>query len=484
MTYRTDRPPSPWALDQLLAHTRSSAAQVAVWADGEWTTLSAGSRLDGTPYGIADLAPGYCMSKLLLVAAVMCCEESGLDLHDSAALVSGLGWVASEASVMDVLEHRAGLSVPDVVTWRMTPPSRRRMLVPSEPSPMSFGYSDLASSMVLRRIIERWSGCSAASFIDMQVVRPSGASGLIAYGHEAPIVHPGLATSQRGANLPLLSETLADQVDAVTPDVGVFAAAEGLARVLVHTAFTSSWASRFRQRCLDAIRRPIQHDSVLGRPAAYTLGLMSNMGVNGVRSAADATIGHTSAVTNWLAIADLDACEVRVGYTNAVAVDDAEVTRHRHLLDRVMTGDLDPVPAAGASSREPSPPRNVAAPEPEMHRCSAPASQVDDLLRGRTGISVLPVSVSLVAAISWNGRAGSTVLTFGGGALRAVAHVEPPACVDLELRGPPSVILRWLEHPEERLGTLLVDQVISVHGDMWGLPVLEYWSAMTANLPD
>lgn len=460
-------------VDALLAATRSSSVQVATWTKGEWRSEAAGLRLDGTQSTVDDLAPGYCMSKIPVIAAVLACEAAGLDLTASARSISGASWVHPEATVLDVLEHRAGLDQPDAVTWRMASRRRRRQLVPTEANPLRFGYSDLASSMVLCRIIERWTDRPCEAAIEDLVLRPADAVELIRYGSSAPTVHPGVSISSHGVSIPLLSERLSDQVEAITPDVGVFASAEGLARILVHLLFTGPGADSIRSRLVDsASTAEASLDPVLGRRAGYCLGLMVNMQAHGVRSSGEHTAGHTSAITNWLAVADLEAAVVRVGYSNGVAGTEDQTIVDRHLLDRVMQGELDLLSADARRQGPESPTSGRVTFFPP-----SPGNQLAEALSPYVDAPLLPPAVRFSVVLRVDAESVGTRCAFQNGVLAQVQEVDGAGQSDLVVSGTQVQLMRWLENPEDRLGDHLLDGSIVADGDVWALSAFEYWAA-------
>ena len=467
--------------DLLLTATRSSSCQLAVWT-GEDALLSvtAGRNHDGSACEDRDLNPGYCMSKLVVAAAVLECERTeGLDLEQPVRELVDLPYVNRDATVLDVMEHRAGLVEPSVVTWRMTPEISRPGLLPLAPPTMRAGYSDLLASIVLCALVERCSGTSALAFIEERVLGPSEAGDLLLWGSSSAAVFPGVA-GLPDRTIPLLSELLPDQRESVEPSTGVFASARGVALLLRWLLFTGPGSADLRSRLRDRLDGDLRttFDPVLGRSATFAFGMMADLPAHGVLTSGPRTVGHTAAITNWLAVADLASEEVRVGYTNGIAPSDAAVVANRHALDRAMQGDLEAI-GQGDRERDRTPGRAERSRQGPDRRLES-STPLADRLR-RVCLAADPaVEVRFVLAFARPNASSIVRCEFAGGGLAAVDQVKDAHEVDAVIVSEEADVLRWLDDPAARLGALLLDGTISVTGDLWVLSPLEHWAWATA----
>lgn len=429
---------------------------------GRLTTASAGESWAGVAYADEDLSPGYCMAKIPLIGAIVLLVTVGeVSLESPIRRYINIPYLDPSLTVVEVLEHRAGLVAPDLVTWRMTTRSERAGRIPRWPLPPNFAYSDLLVNMVMVELIEAVVGTTALEFIRTRILSPAGAMNLVKYGVDNPDVNPAVAGLPH-ATVPLASERLADQVADVTPATGVFASAKGLALVLDWLFVSGDEADRRLDTVL-ARQAQAVWDPVLCRPASYAVGFMSSLELHGLSTRA---FGHTAAMAAWLAVVDPEASSVYVGYCNGVPVDEQDAWQSRNSVLAALRSDCDRLSSPAA-----------------VVRPTAVLGEVlrDPVLQGLLGspdvLPSLPVGCALTVELDFTDTGQRAILLFADGSVTSVHHPAEGTHADVTLRAARVVFARWLSDPDARLGGLIQAGDVVPAGRLWYLSALEYWAA-------
>ena len=454
---------------RILPATRSQACQLATVVDGELRSVAIGTTSDGEPYRADHLAPAYCMSRIPLLGTLLVLIGDGaVDPEAPVGRYASLPYLDPSATVLDVVDHRAGLTTPDVLTWRMAAPEQRPALLPDAALPPAFGYSDLLSNLVVSAVIEAVAAAPAGDVVEECLISPAGASGHVRYGVDGAEVHPAVAGLPHTV-VPLLSERLADQIADVAPATGVYASAEGLARVLAWLFLDGPGAHNRRHRVV-AAARPAEWDPVLGRPASYAYGFMSDLAGHGLHGPSSASFGHLAAIAGWVAAVEPDERSVQVGYANGVLISEQDGWRVRNVLAAAMSGDwarigVDPAPLPGDDAGL-GPWR------------TEPFAGLTDLV----GAQVLPADWSFTVDIHLTDTDVHATLDFGAGALRGIHEPTAGTAGDVSLSADRAVLEAWLHDPSTRLGAVMSNGRLVADGALWYLSALEYWAAYAADV--
>lgn len=454
-------------LDKLLSLTRSQACQVSYIANNEVISHAGGTTIDGQPYEISSLAPGYCMSRIPLLAAVMVLADNrDLDVDEQISHYVTLPFLHPLATIADVLDHRAGLASPNLVAWRMADRHHRASLLPANPLAISDGYSDLLPGLAIAALIEKVASLPAADFIQEMVISAAGATDLCTYAPVPTTVNPPVA-GLPATIVPLLSERLADQVDDIGPATGVFTCAEGLALILDWLFLTEREPSRLDQ----FLRRSEATfwDPILNRSASYTLGFMSRLGDSGLAGASSQAFGHTAAIAGWLAIVDPLSRTVKVGYSNGVLLGAEDGALTRNAILAILNDDLDRLGQVHEYDAEP----------PVLQGRHSAAEPFEGLAQ-HIGKRLLPRDCTFTLGLCLDGQ--GTALLIEDGALTCIVTPTGEDVLDLTLTASRECLGTWFSDPDSRLGALLSSGSVTADGSFWYLSAVDYWADKAARL--
>jgi hypothetical protein len=452
--------------------TGSEAFQVASVRSGLLRSNCGGETVGGESYAVAELAPGYCMSRIPILGAVLLLTEMGyFDVHDRLRDYVDISFVSSECSIGDIVNHRAGLATPDLVSWRMSG-GNLPLFSGRKPIRPARGYSDLMPGVVLSALIEAVASCTALEFIEHELLRPARVLGLLQYSPEISAVNPAVA-GMPCRYAPLLSECLADQVEIISPATGIFGCAEGFARLLSWLFVDGPDAQARMTRVVNSAG-DAHWDPILGRSAKYAFGFMSDMSLMGLADAAPTAFGHTAAMSGWVAVVDPTEGAVSVGYSNGAVRSKEDGMRTRNLLLSLCDGELESSACIeGATTMHSRSELNALQFEvaPKQTRSSAFAAMAE-----QAGRKLLPSKCRFAVELDLE-EAGSATMLFDRGCLIGFGESLDAKMADVKIITTSSAMCRWLENPEMRFGRMIVDEDLAVQGNPWFLSALEYWGS-------
>lgn len=449
----------------------SEAVQIAAIAGNTTATYSAGQTVGSQHYSADLLAPSYCMSRIPLLAAVLLLSEGGhVDVDAEMSTYVKLPFVPNAATINDVLNHEAGLSVPDLVTWRMSGGSvlvGRAVSKPLTPR----GYSDYLPGIALSSLIESLAGCTAEEYIVRELFEPAGVQALLRYDVDGPLINPAI-WGLPDRYVPLLSEELPDQIALITPATGIFGCAEGFARLL-SWLFVDGPGAESRQATLIGASRDAHWDPVLQRVAKYSFGFMSDMSLLDLPNVSSHSFGHTAAMAGWIAVVEPLEGVVWVGYSNGVlrSQEDGEVQRELLLKLCADCQDGNPLDVRVSEAKD----GQAGGPIPESLEKKKTISTFLRLAEFKIGMAALPVKCDFTVLVTV-ADVESALLLFRGGALAGIYEMPDSGEADVEIVGADVTLRAWLDQRESRLGPMLVEGTVRVAGRPWVLSGLEYWA--------
>lgn len=305
-------------------------------------------------YDARTLSSAFCSTKPLLpVALAHLVDRDGLDLDERVTSVTREApWIPRHATIGDLLTHRAGLDGPTAALWRMRPRDRRPdLLVATEVAEPA--YSEVSAWLALAAVVSEVGGASARDFVQAQILDAAGLQRDI-------VVSPALARAAARDGrvgvpmaglpdeaVPLLSETLPQQLGEAAPSFGGLVTASGLGRLYAALGRTlrgvpvDGMPSQRALATLLAERRDRAWDRTLRRECAFAGGFMVGLEDHGVVDGLPTAIGHTSGVVTTFGLCD-PAKELAVGCCLdgvAMHADDLAYVRRRIMRDVLrMTG--------------------------------------------------------------------------------------------------------------------------------------------------
>ena len=303
--------------------------------------------------GVSDLHNSYCLSKPLLAMVVLqVAEQVGIPLATPIVDLLGPSRLVShsEITILDVLNHRAGLSSPTAAEWRLCPPAMRSELLNGTDAPGEVRYSEIRGWLVLERLVCAWKELDdddLGEFLTEWFLVPLGlAAGIIVSSEEAgsPSVRRRLRVPIGGfprRPFPLLSELSQRQIAEIRPAFGALTSAraigefyEAVARVLRGEP-TMNLPSPETLRSHLGDPELFEFDARLRRPANFSAGFMLDMTQAGfgIRPS-PSSFGHTSGMGNGCAFHD-PSCDLTISlYLNGMTLEQEVLDRSREHLVR------------------------------------------------------------------------------------------------------------------------------------------------------
>ena len=238
----------------------------------------------------------YCAGKPLLsiVVGVLADQRKlAFDdrLHD---LIGAAGWLG-DATLADLLSHGSGILEPDAVVARGIPSSHRMQWIETiltAPAPAHRpSYSTFVAWWLVGRIVEERTGTPMQRLLVDGLLEPYDVAPQDLWLHVTPSEFDGIASRLvwntdmvEGWPIPMLAEVCPPVVCDWNPGFGTYGTVEAMARVMAGVvgdlngrgrALTTETASRI----CSTVHRGL--DSVLGRDAAYGMGVMTQLDVHG-----------------------------------------------------------------------------------------------------------------------------------------------------------------------------------------------------------
>jgi hypothetical protein len=178
---------------------------------------------------VSDLHNTYCLSKPLLAMVVLqLAERNGTPLATPVVDLLGPSRLVSrpDVTIMDVLNHRGGLSSPTAAEWRLCPPTDRAALLTGANEPGEVRYSEIRGWLVLEQLVCTWKEIDdedLGAFLTEWFLVPNGfANGIVVSSQEAesPGVRRRLCVPVGGfprRPFPLLSELSSRHIAEIRP---------------------------------------------------------------------------------------------------------------------------------------------------------------------------------------------------------------------------------------------------------------------------
>jgi CubicO group peptidase (beta-lactamase class C family) len=275
------------------------AFQLAVQApNGEIVAAAAGDDACGEPIEPGALFATYCAGKVALIAVTVALVSTGeLSIDDRLGDLTPAPLDDSIAalSVIDVLNHSAGLShvaAGDVLT---VPPDQRRPFLYSQRSTGVSAcpeYVDEASWSLLQCLYEDLTEIPIEQLLDDLVLAPLDALGEVFISSRTPYwdsdrlrINATLIPPHK-TRLPLLWERSAHKVGDPAAGTSVVASCSGLLKLLRFVETSSVYRNAPVTALCD--------DPVLARPSRYQLGLMKGLADQGFGAHfSEESVGHT-----------------------------------------------------------------------------------------------------------------------------------------------------------------------------------------------
>lgn len=302
------------------------------------------------------MAPGtahnnYCMAKPVMAMVVAGLVEAGtLDPTADLATLGLPGWSVPPfpCTVIDVLDHRAGLDGLPAMEWRMAPLPARAALVAeriaaARPRP---AYSELLGGVILEEVVRAVTGCaSVADEVHGRVLGPLGLDTVAFDGQRARALAAGGDVSTPVAGLPtrrvpLLFELLDRAFDELRPAFGVLCSARDMGRFLeeVRRSLVPGYRGPLAGEVATWLLSP-RHaafdDARVMRSVSVAGGFMVDAVANSfTRLASPRSFGHNGGMAQSVAFADADH-----DLTVSLYLNGAETGRSSALLDRLAVVD-------------------------------------------------------------------------------------------------------------------------------------------------
>lgn len=168
---------------QRVLHERVPGAQVAVATEDADHMVAVGSARPGRSMRGRTLLPGFCATLPILgLGAAVCARRAGVHLDEELEHNIDLSKTmpaATNATLRQLLEHRAGFNLPvKLQALLLTPEARAALLRRAVPHPDADGrasiYGNYAHPVVLCSFIDQVSGVDAASWLHAEMLEPLG----------------------------------------------------------------------------------------------------------------------------------------------------------------------------------------------------------------------------------------------------------------------------------------------------------------------
>lgn len=453
--------------------------QVAVASSEGTSTWSRGVTYSGGPVTDEDLSPIYCAAKLIVAGALLAAaHDHGISLDSPVRMFAEAPWVGPDTTLIDLLEHRAGLLEPNAMTWRMTPAADRFGLLPKRPQIAIDAYSDFLGPHTLRLIVEALTGRPIQEFVRDRILSPAGASAQVQFGTDIDRrrVRPAIA-GLPSSWWPLMSEVLPDQIHACTPDVGGAASAAGLAAAVRYLCFGGSIGVRLRSAgeavpiadaVADRSRRQRGFDATLNRVAPFGLGFMVDLIAHGVTgpTVGPSAFGHVAAIAPWVVVVDPEMEHVIAATANRACDDPGQI--------RTIQRSLLATPSSGEPALLTRPVRPKFRRTPTVAKIPV-TSLLGRQLTGLLGAGTPCLGLDYVAAFVT--PAHTTWLRVRNGLADAVWTDHGDPVQDVSLAGEEATLTAWLDDPDRRLGEWIHRGELHVDGSFWVLSPLKHWAA-------
>lgn len=292
----------------------------------------------------------YCIFKplpYLLLGRVL--ENSGIGPDEPLSEVIELpAWVPNGLTYRILAAHDAGLADPSPFDWRTTPPDERRELLNRASSQLGPAYSEISGGLIVEDIIEELTGQPPSHYCTEELLRPLGLAGCVLVDAESAMAaHSRIQVPVIGLPvdpLPMLTELLPTQISEIRLAIGAMATMQDIARlyaavgeVMAGNAQPGLPSPALLTNLLDD-DRPLRHDPVLGRPAKWAAGLMTDLNLQGLCTAAGpGSVGHTAGLANSVALHDPSRRTSLALYLNGVgAENDDHVIPRRQIIDTIL----------------------------------------------------------------------------------------------------------------------------------------------------
>lgn len=292
-------------------------AQLCIYFEEQLVVSEAfGSRVDGLMS--AETAHNtYCLSKpLLSIALLGLLDSHGINPNARVKTCLPELELRPDTTFLQLLNHEAGLALPNATIYRMTRPALRQQLV-AEGLLKQSGmpeYSELLAGIVIERAIESLSGLESAAYLYETITDPHGIDvalepnrGLSMLAHGRLSVPVGGLPTERSW---MLSELLPQALQDLRPALGCVWSMASACK------FFNLLQSCLRGETIDGfpspsfLRRvardpgPQFNDARARRPLQFTAGLMLPYVCGIATAASEAAVGQTAGVTCAAAIAD------------------------------------------------------------------------------------------------------------------------------------------------------------------------------------
>lgn len=329
----------------------ATGGQLAVIVDGELVVNVGVGRAGGGAEMAADaLHNVYCVFKpmsYLLLGYLL--ESSGFGPDENLDEVADLpSWAADGLTYRILAAHDAGLADPSPFIWRTTPPNQQQELLESIRTQLGPAYSEISGGLIIEHIIEELTGQPPSRYCAEELLRPLGlADRVLLDAESAMAAHSRIRVPVIGLPvdpLPMLTELLPTQIGEVRLALGAFAAMQDTARL--YAAVGEVMAGNTQPGLpsptllnnLLGDGRPLRHDPVLGRPAKWAAGLMTDVNLQGIcRVAGTGTVAHTAGLANSVALHDPSRQTTIALYLNGVgAENDDHIIPRQQIIDAIL----------------------------------------------------------------------------------------------------------------------------------------------------
>ena len=329
----------------------ATGGQLAVIVkDGLVVNIGVGQAGCGAEMTSNDLHNIYCIFKpmpYLLLGNLL--EFHGFEPDDPLNEIACLpSWAPDGLNYRNLATHNAGLADPSPFIWRTTPPGERQELLNSMSTQLSPAYSEISGGLIIEHIIEELTGRTPSRYCAEELLRPLGLADCVLLDAESAMAaHSRIRVPAIGLPvdpLPMLTELLPTQIDEVRLAIGAFATMRDIARlyaavgeVIAGNAQPGLPSPALLNSLLDD-NSPLRHDPVLGRPAKWAAGLMTDVNLQGISQAAGpGTVAHTAGLVNSVALHDPSRRTSISLYLNGVgAENDDHIIPRQQLIDTIL----------------------------------------------------------------------------------------------------------------------------------------------------